>query len=175
MSILQRARGYLRKSLDEGQRRQITRFQAHRLRGLQHLVYRGVIGSNLKALALVNNSDKWGNHWYVQHYETHFARLRKRRLRVLEIGIGGYADPEAGGSSLRMWRTYFPNSWIYGIDIFDKHSHDERRIKTFQGSQVDEEFLNGVIESIGRPDIIIDDGSHRNDHVIRTFELRFPR
>ena len=134
-----------------------------------------MIGSNLKALAIVNNSDKWGIHWYAPHYETHFARLRKKRLNILEIGVGGYDYPERGGGSLRMWRTYFPKSRIYGIDIVDKSPHDERRIKTFRGSQVDEVFLEGVVSSIGRIDIIIDDDSHLNEHVIRTFEFLFPR
>ncbi|WP_138774321.1 class I SAM-dependent methyltransferase [Desulfohalovibrio reitneri] len=80
-----------------------------------------------------------------------------------------------GGSSLRMWRTYFPKARVYGIDIHDKKSHDERRIKTFKGSQVDGDFLDRVIDEIGRPDIIIDDGSHINSHIIGSFEHLFPK
>ena len=126
-------------------------------------------------MAYVYHSDKWGDHWYTQRYETHFARLRRKRLNLLEIGIGGYNDPESGGGSLRMWRTYFPASRIFGLDIFDKSLHEERRIKTFRGSQVDEAFLQEVVNSIGHIDIIVDDGSHINEHVIRTFEFLFPR
>ena len=74
-----------------------------------------------------------------------------------------------------MWRTYFPRGRIFGIDIFDKSCHQERRIKIFRGSQVDEPFLDEVVKSIGKLDIVIDDGSHLNEHVIRTFELLFPR
>jgi demethylmacrocin O-methyltransferase len=74
-----------------------------------------------------------------------------------------------------MWRTYFPRARVYGIDIYDKSAHDERRIKTFRGSQVDFAFLNRVLEEIGAVHIIIDDGSHLNEHVIKTFEYLFPR
>jgi len=137
-------------------------------------VFRAVFGRNLRALALLNGTDKWGEHWYARHYETHFAPLRLRRLKILEIGIGGYEDPESGGASLRMWRTYFPRSMIFGIDLYDKSVHDEHRIKTFRGSQVDERFLQAVLDETGPLDIVIDDGSHVNEHVIRTFELLFP-
>src|SRR5262249_28623091 len=131
-------------------------------------------GSNLKILALLNNSDKWGSHWYAQHYERHFVPLRRRRLNLLEIGVGGYENPELGGGSLRMWRTYFTRSRIYGIDIYDKRPHDERRIKTFKGSQVDEGFLAEIVRAIGQIDIVIDDGSHFNEHVLQTFHFLFP-
>jgi hypothetical protein len=137
-------------------------------------VYRVSFGNNLKALATVYHTDKWNDHWYSQHYERHFNPLRTKRITLLEIGIGGEGDPRLGGASLRMWRTYFPKARIYGIDIFDKSCHDERRIKTIRGSQADDTFLKGVIGKIGTPDIIIDDGSHLNSHVLKTFHTLFP-
>ena len=63
---------------------------------------------------------------------------------------------------------------IHGIDIYDKTYHDETRIKTFKGSQADPEFLRSVLNEIGTPDIIIDDGSHRSEHVIASFQVLFP-
>ena len=79
-----------------------------------------------------------------------------------------------GGASLRMWKKYFPNSLIYSIDIHEKSSLEEKRIKIFQGNQADEKFLREVCQEIGSPDIIIDDGSHINDHVIGSFKVLFP-
>lgn len=70
--------------------------------------------------------------------------------------------------------SIFPNSKIYVIDILDKRYHDSHRIKTFQGSLADPEFLVDVINQIGAPDIIIDDGSHINQHVIFSFNTLFP-
>jgi hypothetical protein len=131
-------------------------------------------GGNLRRLAQFYGSDKWGVHWYCQHYERHFVQLRKKKIVLLEIGIGGDQYPQLGGNSLRMWRKYFSRGRIYGIDIVDKSYHNEKRIHTFQGDQGDQKFLLKVIDQIGRPDIIIDDGSHINSHVISTFETLFP-
>jgi len=175
MSLIQAILSKTRNFLDPERRKRIRKFQTLHFRQLQHLVFRTLFGSNLEALALLYGTDKWGSHWYSQRYEQHFSYLRGKRLTVLEIGIGGYEDPEAGGASLRMWRTYFPHSRIFGIDIWDKHVHDERRIRTFRGSQVDEKFLSEVVQEIGDIHLIIDDGSHRNEHVLRTFAFLFPK
>jgi len=129
---------------------------------------------NLIRLGTLFGTDKWGSHWYLQHYQQHFQKFRNKKISLLEIGIGGYSKPNAGGHSLRTWKAYFPKARIYGIDIYDKRSIQESRIKTFKGSQVDSEFLVGVVKQIGGVDIIIDDGSHINEHVIRTFEILFP-
>jgi hypothetical protein len=130
--------------------------------------------ADLRVLATVTGSDKWGGHWYAQHYQTHFAPLRHKALNILEIGVGGYDDPNKGGSSLRMWKTFFPRASVFAIDIVDKRALQEPRIKIYQGSQDDADFLKHVAAEIGRLDIIIDDGSHQNRHVLKTFEVLFP-
>lgn len=130
--------------------------------------------ADLSKLAIRFMTDKEGDHHYTKHYHHHFQSLRHRRLNILEVGIGGYENPADGGASLRMWKEYFPNSRIFGIDIYDKSQHDQDRIKTFKGSQVDEEFLTRVAREIGTIDIIVDDGSHIIEHVITTFKILFP-
>lgn len=141
---------------------------------LDEIYYSVVFSKNLIKLATFYGTDKWNQHWYAQHYQKHFESLRKKRLNLLEIGIGGYDNPNKGGESLRMWRAYFSKSNIYGIDIYNKKAHDEKRIKTFQGSQVDLDFIKQVVKEIGQLNIIIDDGSHINEHVIETFKILFP-
>lgn len=131
-------------------------------------------GGDLPALAARFGTDKWGSHWYARHYERHFAPLRARKLRLLEIGVGGYEDPVKGGESLRMWKAYFPNASIFGIDVVDKSAQDDDRIRTFIGSQDDEAFLLRVSGEVGPFDIVIDDGSHVNSHVIHSFQILFP-
>jgi hypothetical protein len=163
------------KLITPEQRARFRRYQSHHLRGPQHLLYGSVFGSNLKGLALCYGTDKWTVHSYVDIYDRLFRPLRKKKLNVLEIGVGGYDDPLGGGGSLRMWRTYFPKSNIFAIDIEDKSPHHEKRIKTFRGSQDDEKFLTDVADHIGRIDIIIDDGSHMCPHVIKSFEVLLPR
>ena len=128
---------------------------------------------DLKTLATVHATDKWNSHWYAPHYERHFAPWRSKAVRLLEIGIGGYEDPKAGGQSLRMWKQFFPHGTIVGLDLYDKSRHAEDRIRIFQGSQVDTTVLRKVVDECGPFDLIVDDGSHRNDHVIASFEYLF--
>jgi hypothetical protein len=132
------------------------------------------VRSDLTRLARLHKTDKWGAHRYTTHYQAMFEARRRRRMVVLEIGIGGYKDPHAGGASLRMWKHFFPRSLIAGIDLHEKILPSDRRIKIFRGSQVDEPFLRRVIDELGGVDIVIDDGSHRNEHVIETFRILFP-
>jgi hypothetical protein len=151
-------------------RKLLTRLSPeHRAKFKQHAAEPLAVfySGNLRRLAQIYGSNKWGGHWYCQHYERHFAPLRKKDITLLEVGIGN-------GSSLRMWRKYFSRGRIYGLDILDKSAHNEKRIRTFQGDQSDETFLRLVIKEIATPDIIIDDGSHLNKHVLKTFEVLFP-
>lgn len=164
----------LRRALSKNQKQRLKRLISGRsyraaLAGLSR-IYK----SDLATLAVAFGSDKAGCHHYTEHYERHFGPLRRKKLNLLEIGIGGYGEPKLGGASLRMWKAYFPNSRIFGIDIHDKSFHDEARIKTFKGSQANGEFLRNVAKEIGGIDIIIDDGSHYNAHVIATFNVLFP-
>lgn len=128
----------------------------------------------LSALASKYGSDKWGQHSYTPHYELHFAPFRDRKLNLLEIGVGGYHVAEDGGSSLRMWRDYFPLANIFALDYFDKSPHANERVKIYQGDQSDREVLTRIHEEAGGLDIVIDDGSHENSHVITSFEILFP-
>ncbi len=132
-------------------------------------------GQELNALAAKHVADKWGLwHWFTPHYDRHFARLRAEPVRVLEIGIGGYRDPDVGGGSLRMWRDYFPRGHVFGVDYFAKNGLDEERITTIQGSQDDRDFLRALAVEHGPFDIVIDDGSHINEHVLTSFRELFP-
>lgn len=117
---------------------------------------------------------KWNARLYAERYERYFGQFRDRPIKLLEIGIGGYDDPKSGGDSLRAWKAYFPRAQIFGLDIVDKRALEEDRIKTFRGSQDDAEFLRRVVAETGELDVIIDDGSHRNDHVVASFKALYP-
>lgn len=130
--------------------------------------------SNLNRLAKIHETDKWGAHWYTQHYHYHFNKFRNKSINFFEIGAGGYTSPFMGGNSLRMWKSYFKNSNIYSLDIHDKSPLNETRIKIFQGSQTDKDLLLEINKLVGPFDIIIDDGSHINENVITTFKILFP-
>jgi hypothetical protein len=133
----------------------------------------------LKAMSLTElaehfGTDKSGMHFYTPHYERHFGHLRRERFTLLEIGIGGYIRDRKGGASLRMWKYFFPNAQVVGLDIEDKSFVRAPRIDTYQGSQDDESLLRRIVEEKGPVKVVVDDGSHRPEHIRKTFQVLFP-
>jgi hypothetical protein len=100
--------------------------------------------------------------------------MRNSPVNLLEIGVGGYKDSGTGGESLRMWKAYFRSGRIVGLDIEDKRHFSEHRIDIRQCDQTDAVSLTKLSEEYGGFDIIVDDGSHLNEHVIQTFKVLFP-
>lgn len=129
---------------------------------------------DLTRLAILNGTDKFGMHDYTPVYYDLLRHLRDRPLRMLEIGVGGYGDPDQGGELLATWRDFFPQARIVGVDIQRKNMDLGPRVTILQGSQVDAAFLAQVVRDHGPFDIILDDGSHRNEHVVGSFEMLFP-
>ncbi len=144
------------------------------LRRYKHSVIGWYLRTDLTKLALFFKSDKWGKHYYTPIYQQHFKNYRKKKIKLLEIGVGGNKSKTHGGASLRMWKHYFRKGEIFGLDIYDKSPLEEKRIKIFQGNQADNRFLNDLGTNKGPFDIIIDDGSHINDHIIASFLTLFP-
>jgi len=129
--------------------------------------------SDLMNLARIYKTDKW-RHLYPPIYEQWFGHLRTKDVRLLEIGVGGYGRVWKGGESLRMWKKFFPHGKITGIDIFDKSIFQESRIRIYQGDQSDKQFLHDISRKEGPFDIVVDDGSHLQSHIITSFEALFP-
>jgi hypothetical protein len=87
--------------------------------------------------------------------------MRDEPIRILEIGV-------KKGSSLRMWKNYFRNGLIYGLDIDPNcKMYEEDRISIEIGIQDDPEFLCGCFGGTDKFDVINDDGSHVNRHMTR--------
>lgn len=121
-------------------------------------------------------SDKGPNHHnYSPYYYEIFKGLQNSPLVLLEIGVGGYDYPDRGAGSLRAWEEFFPYAHIHGIDLYDKSFFNKGRVHTHICSQIHEKQLNNLIDVIGAPDIIIDDGSHISSDAIFSFEILFPR
>ena len=72
-----------------------------------------------------------------------------------------------------MWRAYLPHAHIYGIDLYDKTAHNERRITTFAGSQIDTAFLDSVVAKMGKIDLIVDDGKPYQRARDRNFSITY--
>ena len=84
------------------------------MRALNSLNVDGTI--DLNALAQKYGTDKTNkDHSYkgVTYLDIYHRYMSSKRLEVktfIEIGV-------KNGASLRMWKDYFPNATIYGIDI----------------------------------------------------------
>jgi len=110
---------------------------------------------------------KW--HHYFEIYHRHFQAFRGRSPVVLEIGV-------FQGGSLQMWREYFgPGALIVGIDVDPRcKQFEEQQVRVLIGDQADRAFLAEVRRQLPRVDIIIDDGGHRMDQQIASFEELYP-
>jgi Methyltransferase domain len=108
--------------------------------------------------------DKWAH--YLPIYERHFARFRGTPVSLLEIGV-------AHGGSLQLWRAYFgKNCVILGLDIDPRCAqYSEPHIYVYTLDQADP----AVCDTIGRVDIVIDDGSHRCLDQVASFKMLWPR
>jgi hypothetical protein len=111
---------------------------------------------------------KW--YQYFPVYEAHFERFRNRHVTIFEIGVGE-------GGSLDLWRAYFgPFAIIVGIDIYPRCKQLEGdQIHIRIGNQTDLQFLAGIVEEFGVPDIVIDDGSHLQPHINTSFDFLYPQ
>lgn len=88
-------------------------------------------------------------------------------FNVLEIGVDK-------GDGMLQFKELFPNCNICGLDIREDTPNSPVG-NIWIGSQTDTELLDELNKEEGPFDIIIDDGSHVNEHQILTFEYLFPK
>jgi hypothetical protein len=121
--------------------------------------------SILNELAKRYGTDKSSEiHNYCVKYEKYLPFERYNGLNIMEIGV-------QGGHSLRTWKDFYYRSQILGIDINPEcNQYGEERITIEIGSQADGKFLSNIKLQYGPFDMILDDGSHINEHVIFSFE-----
>lgn len=129
---------------------------------------------DLTAIGQETRTDKATRHAYTEIYERHLGHLRDESFTLFEIGIGGSHRPGRGGASLRMWRRYFLNASIVGLDIVDKSFIKAPRLTVYTGDQTDSGLLARIVEETGPVHVVVDDGSHRPEHVRATFRALFP-
>lgn len=104
-------------------------------------------------------------HTYTPFYYDFFKDRRTEIKKVLEFGIGlpymGRGKMGIVGASLRMWRDFFPNAQIYGVDILEECRFEDERIQTFILDERDDDAVIDLINTIGADiDIVIDDANH---------------
>ncbi len=127
----------------------------------------------LDGIALEVGTDKSSaHHDYAKSYEIEFNSLRDKNIHLLELGVGE-------GPSLEMWKRYFYNALVVGVDIKDLTKKRfpnlvDDRCKIELGSQDDITFLNSINSKYDGFDIMIDDASHLASKTIKSFVRLFP-
>ena len=110
-------------------------------------------------------------HNYSRQYQRLFDEIREKPIKYLEIGA-------YRGGSLHIMREVFKNATLLvGVDITPKSKIFEDKsnhIFIEIGNATDPIFIQRLIGMYGRFDVILDDGSHINRDVIKSFELLFP-
>jgi hypothetical protein len=127
----------------------------------------------MKLIELVDDTktDKNTVHSYLNLYEELLNSKKDSAKNILEIGMGG-------GGSIKLWHDYFVNATIHGIDIVDNHElwgdiKNNNRIMVYSSTNAySPEFVNkAFIDNNKRFDMILDDGPHSLDSMIKYIHL----
>jgi hypothetical protein len=119
-------------------------------------------------------------HTYTPVYYEMFKDKKDSFKKVLELGIGSpetmkHTTAYQSGASLRMWRDFFPNAQIYGVDIIPETMFTEDRITTILADTTKKEELENLIKTVGSDlDVVIDDGPHATYLQINTARTLMP-
>jgi hypothetical protein len=113
-------------------------------------------------------SDKINQHGYHFCYPNYLEKYKNlQNTGMIEIGI-------ENKYSLKIWLDYFPNAFVYGMDIH--FSSEDDRYKIYKGDQSNIDDLINFSNDITKPIFfIIDDGSHIPEHQILTFNILFEK
>ena len=121
----------------------------------------------MSLIELVDNSltDKNTAHSYLDLYETLLHNKKITAKNILEIGLGDFQ--EKNGGSIKLWKDYFSNANIYGLDILsidrvvDDLKNDPRVFLYTSTDAYNEEFFNNTfLNNNIKFDFMLDDGPH---------------
>lgn len=154
-----------------------VRTTIHRLAGCEIRPENGGDRVTINELGLKYGTDKSSSfHDYLRIYERYLEPMRETAKKVLEIGV-------AGGASIRMWRDYFPNATIYGIDhnvefvtaIQSVGKPKEERIELFANEATDPVTWQMLGQNwCNNFDLIVDDGGHFSSQIIPAWNGAWP-
>jgi len=142
-------------------------------------------GTDKGTLSPDSNPYPWPSHNYSDFYELIFSSRKESVETLLECGIGttntdianNMGENGSPGASLRVWRDYFPNAEIVGIDIDREVMFSEERIDTYCVDQTSKESIQRFLTDVEADefDIIIDDGLHEYHANFTLFENTIDR
>jgi len=128
--------------------------------------------------SLVDNSltDKNTIHSYLPLYQTLLEKKKETAKNVLEVGIGDFNNKNGG--SIKLWKDFFTNATIYGLDInplnrvIDELLNNKQVILYTSTDAYNEEFfkVNFLNKNI-KCDFMLDDGPHTLKSMITFIKL----
>lgn len=131
---------------------------------------------NLIDLVDNGNTDKNTSHSYLELYHKLLEDKRENAKNILEIGIGDFK--EKNGGSIKLWKEYFINATIYGLDILgpervlDELLNDERVVLYTSTDGYDEVFFNNsILNKNIKFDFLLDDGPHTIESMKKFIQL----
>ncbi len=116
-----------------------------------------------------HSSEKWEH--YFEIYDHLFSHKYGQDITYVEIGV-------QNGGSLEVAKSLFgQNSRIFGLDIDPKCvtlQEDGTAEEIFVGSQIDPACIDSLKQRASAIDIVLDDGSHIQKHMLQTFLMLWP-
>jgi predicted O-methyltransferase YrrM len=121
----------------------------------------------LTEIASSNSSDKERNHKYFSlFYESELTKYENQPISLLEIGI-------YHGDSLLIWKNFFKNCNIVGVDIEDNITSENKKLLKSKNIQLyfNDAYVKDFSDKLGQFDILIDDGPHTEESQLKFLEL----
>ena len=117
------------------------------------------------------NSEKSSTKWttYFEVYDKIFKKYKNKQITFVEVGV-------ANGGSLFIWKKYFSkDSRIIGIDLNPSAKKLEKYgFEIYIGNQTKKEFWDIFYSKVGKLDILLDDGGHKNLQQVSTVHYSLP-
>lgn len=107
--------------------------------------------------------DKGTAHSYIEYYSDALENYRNTSNTVIEIGV-------CHGHSLRMWREFFTQANVVGVDLYDRNANC-----TGCEIKIGDATKRSTFDQYSNIDVVIDDGSHEIAHQLATFEILWPK
>lgn len=128
-------------------------------------------GSDKGPARTEEGKDEIAGHMYGDFYEKKLLYLKDKPITLLEIGL---CNTDVGVPSLMAWSEWFPNATIIGVDIRDFTRFKTDKVQIYQADQSSKEAMINLASLLGSIDIVVDDGSHFEDHILTSFNALFP-
>tara|TARA_B100001057_G_scaffold387712_1_gene394974 strand:+ start:3290 stop:4138 length:849 start_codon:yes stop_codon:yes gene_type:complete len=119
-----------------------------------------------KIIKLFKSSPKYTIKWdnYFEIYSNILDKYINKKITFVEVGVGN-------GGSLFMWKKFFGHrARIIGIELNPEAKKLEKNgFEIFIGDQANPNFWKNFYKQVGKIDILLDDGGHKNIQQITTF------